>query len=169
MKRKTCLTFLELSDTSTRKPSFTSWRAWKTMMSLPVGCYKKTRSATSIYCVLQLTLKRIISKGPKNGQTLTHTSPLGVVTAVLRGSISSLMEERKFWEIRRAFCSSGKSGWSLGVCFSRSCTMNIYVTNKKTHWTSPQGTDMMNCTEMNPIRVLLGLFEHFPLLVVNEW
>lgn len=48
------------------------------------------------------------------------TSPFGVVTAVLRGSISSLMEERKFWEMRRASCSSGKSGWSLGVCFSKS-------------------------------------------------
>lgn len=50
------------------------------------------------------------------------TSPLGVVTAVLRGSISSLMEERKFCEIRKASCSKGKSGWSLGVCFSKSCT-----------------------------------------------
>lgn len=49
-----------------------------------------------------------------------RTSPFGVVTAVLRGSISSLMEERKFWEMRRASCSSGKSGWSLGVCFSKS-------------------------------------------------
>lgn len=30
------------------------------------------------------------------------TSPLGVVTAVRRGSMSSLMLDRKFWEIRRA-------------------------------------------------------------------
>lgn len=35
------------------------------------------------------------------------TSPLGVVTAVLRGSMSSLMLDRKFWEIRRASWSSG--------------------------------------------------------------
>lgn len=54
-------------------------------------------------------------------RTHTQTSPLGVVTAVLRGSISSLMEERKFWEIRRASCRRGKSGWSFGVCFSKSC------------------------------------------------
>lgn len=50
----------------------------------------------------------------------THTSPLGVVTAVRRGSISSLMLDRKFWEIRRASCSRAKSGCSFGVCLSRS-------------------------------------------------
>lgn len=58
--------------------------------------------------------------GSSRWDVTKRTSPFGVVTAVLRGSISSLMEERKFWEMRRASCSSGKSGWSLGVCFSKS-------------------------------------------------
>lgn len=38
---------------------------------------------------------------------LELTSPLGVVTAVRRGSMSSLMLDKKFWEMRRASCSSG--------------------------------------------------------------
>lgn len=153
VKRKTCLTFLELSDTSTRKPSFTSWRAWKdadvtlccsttenTKPCSPAVLWLIQASVIStipshdnymfLLCLWLITCKNRSFKGPKNTwHTITHTSPLGVVTAVLRGSISSLMEERKFWEIRRASCSSGKSGWSLGVCFSRSCTMSMHVTN----------------------------------------
>lgn len=77
MKRKTCLTFLELSDTSTRKPSFTSWRAWKNNDVTLCWLLQKTRGATCISCVFQLTLKGIILKGPKNrhfANTNTHLS-----------------------------------------------------------------------------------------------
>ena len=36
------------------------------------------------------------------------------------GVVSSLMLDRKFWEMRSASWSRGWSGWLEGVCFSRS-------------------------------------------------
>jgi len=48
------------------------------------------------------------------------TSPFFTVIDWRRGVISSLMLDKKFWEIRRASCRRGRSGWLDGVCFSRS-------------------------------------------------
>lgn len=37
-----------------------------------------------------------------------------------RAPVSSLILDRKFWEILKASCRSGWSGWLLGVCLSKS-------------------------------------------------
>lgn len=48
------------------------------------------------------------------------TSPFLTVTDWRRDVVSSFMLDRKFWEIRRASCRRGWSGWPLGVCLSKS-------------------------------------------------
>lgn len=48
------------------------------------------------------------------------TSPFFTMVDWRRGAVSSLMLDRKFWEIRKASWRSGWSGWLLGVCLSKS-------------------------------------------------
>lgn len=55
----------------------------------------------------------------------TLTSPFLTVIDWRRGVVSSLMLERKFWEIRKASCRSGWSGWLVGVCLSRSWSTGV--------------------------------------------
>lgn len=53
------------------------------------------------------------------------TSPFFTIMDCRRGVISSLMLDRKFWEMRRASCNSGWSGWLGGVCFRRSWNRSV--------------------------------------------
>lgn len=55
------------------------------------------------------------------------TSPFLTVIDCRRGVVSSLMLDRKFWEIRRASCRSGWSGWLVGVCLSKSWSTAVDV------------------------------------------
>lgn len=61
-----------------------------------------------------------ITRGDIVTRLSTLTSPFLTVMDCLRGVISSLILDRKFWEMRRASCNSGWSGWLEGVCFRRS-------------------------------------------------
>lgn len=51
---------------------------------------------------------------------MSLTSPFLTVIDWRRGVVSSFMLDKKFWEIRKASCRRGWSGWLVGVCLSKS-------------------------------------------------